>query len=250
MCCFSGNVTFVTGTRIFARMTESGRQGLVYQMQFGAKEDLAIILPLPVALGADEKALQFIDLSGYPDFFKDLRKGFPADPRPRAIGGPVAAAAGGTLEVVKVGSYDASFVPAIKNFERLDARFRLPADTWNAIPLYADYGFAVFKLRAGNHEVHPMAFTFPTRQAQQLFFPTVHIHDGKVHAEEEFHHALYCQVNQLGALPLRIWQESADPAARFTKPDAAAKLIDPNGHVYRRRLVGKLKNEDIILATA
>lgn len=248
MCCFSGNVTFVTGTRIFARMIEASRQGLVYQMQFGAKEDLAIILPLPVTIGADEKAVQFIDLSGYPEFFKHLRAGFPPEPQLRALaaGGPAKAA----LEVKQVGSYDASFVPTVKDFERLDPRFRLPAETWNALPLYADYGFAVFKLRAGDHEVHPMAFTFPTRQPQQLFFPTVHIHDGKVHPEEEFNHALYCQVKQLGALPLRGWQESADPAARFIKPEAAARLIDPDGHVYRRRLTGKLKNEDIILATA
>lgn len=248
MCCFSGNVIHVTGTRIFARMTESGRQGLVYQMQFGAKEDLAIILPLPVTVGADEKALHFIDLSGYPDFFKHLRAGFPPEPQLRAFAAGGAAQA--ALEVKQVGSYDASFVPTVKDFERLDPRFRLPADTWNALPLYADYGFAVFKLRAGDHEVHPMAFTFPTRQPQQLFFPTVHIHDGKVHPEEDFDHALYCQVQQLGALPLRGWQESADPASRFTKPQAAAKLIEPDGHVFRRRLVGKLKNEDIILATA
>ena len=249
MCCFSGNVTFVSGTRIFARMIESGRQGLVYQMQFGAKEDLAIILPLPVAKGSDEKALNFIDLSGYPDFFKHLRAGFPREPVPRAFaagdGSKVAA-----LEVKRVGSYDASFVPAIKDFERLDPRFRLPGETWNALPTYADYGFAVFKLRPGNHEVHPMAFTFPTRHPQQLFFPTVHIHDGKVHPEEDFDHALYCQVQQLGALSLHAWQESADPAARFTRTEAAAKLIDPAAHVYRRRLRGGLRNEDIILATA
>jgi len=246
MCCFSGNVTFVASTRIFARMTEAGRQGLVYQMQFGAKEDLAIILPLPVAKEADEKALHFIDLSAYPDFFKHLRAGFPADPKPRAF----AAAAGDTLEVKRVGSYDASFVPAVKDFERLDPRFRLPAETWKAIPLYADYGFAVFKLRSGTHEVHPMALTFPTRQPEQLFFPTVHIHDGKVHPEEHFDHALYCQVQRLGAGPLQGWQESADPASRFTKPGSAAKLIDPDEHVYRRRMVGEMKNEDIILATA
>ena len=61
MCCFSGPVTFVRGTRIFARITEPGRQAIVYQMEFGAKQDLAMILPLPVAAGSDEKALKFID---------------------------------------------------------------------------------------------------------------------------------------------------------------------------------------------
>ena len=37
-----------------------------------------------------------------------------------------------------------------------------------------------------------MAFDFP-RAAKKLFFPTVHIHDGKVHDKADFDHALYCQ---------------------------------------------------------
>ena len=36
MCCFTGNVTFVQNTRIFARMIDAGRPGLVYQMSVGA----------------------------------------------------------------------------------------------------------------------------------------------------------------------------------------------------------------------
>ena len=248
MCCFSGNVTFVRGTRIFARITDAGHQAIVYQMEFGAKQDLAMILPLPVAKGADEKAVNFIDLSGYPGFFDDLRSGFPV---PRALDRDVVPAqAGGLLEVKQVGAFEASFVPAVKDFERLDPRFRLPADTWKSLPQYADHGFAVFKLRAGEHEVHPMAFTFPTRHPEHLFFPTVHIHDGKVHAEEDFDHALYCQVAETGLFAMTRWEESERLAGSFTKPEKAERLIDADGHVYRRRLVGRMKNEDVILATA
>jgi hypothetical protein len=248
MCCFSGNVTFVRGTRIFARITGAGRQAIVYQMEFGAKADLAMILPLPVAKGADEKAVTFIDLSGYPKFFDDLNSGFPV---PESLGrSPVPAAAGKMLEVKQVGAYEASFVPAVKDFERLAPRFRLPADAWKSLPQYADHGFAVFKLRAGDHEVHPMAFTFPTRHPEHLFFPTVHIHDGKVHPEEEFDHALYCQVARLGLFAMTRWQESERLAGSFTKPEKAQQLIAADGHVYRRKLVGKMKNEDLILGTA
>ncbi|MCW1922216.1 hypothetical protein OKA05_06605 [Luteolibacter arcticus] len=251
MCCFSGNVTFVRGTRIFSRITEGGRQAVVYQMEFGAKQELAMILPLPVAKGADEKAVKFIDLSGYKDLFRDLRSGFPF---PRAVSRgrdePLAAAAGGLLEVKQVGAYEASFVPTVKDFTRLDPRFRLPAETWQALPAYADHGFAVFKLRAGEQEVHPMAFTFPTRHPETLFFPTVHIHDGKVHPEEDFDHDLYCQVARTGLFAMTRWQESERLASAFTKPENAEQLIVGDAHVYRRSLVGKMKNEDIILATA
>ena len=250
MCCFSGNVTFVRGTRIFARITEVGRQAIVYQMEFGAKQDLAMILPLPVAKGADEKAVKFIDLSGYPAFFDDLNSGFPV-PRSRDnLSNPAPEAAGGVLTVEKVGSYEASFVPAVKDFGRLDPRFRLPADAWKALPQYADHGFAVFKLKPGEQKVHPMAFTFPTRHPEQLFFPTVHIHDGKVHPQEDFDHALYCQVARTGLFGMLRWQESERLASSFMKPDKAQQLIVADAHVYRRSLVGKMKNEDIILSAA
>jgi hypothetical protein len=94
-----------------------------------------------------------------------------------------------------------------------------------------------------------MAFTFPTRHPDTLFFPTVHIHDGKVHAEEDFDHELYCQVPRTGLPQMVPWQESERLALTFSKPGKAAQLIIPNPHVYRRALVGKLKNEDIKLAT-
>lgn len=251
MCCFSGNVTFVRGTRIFARITDIGRQAIVYQMEFGAKQDVAMILPLPVAKDADEKTVKFIDLSGYENFFQDLRSGFPFPKGPgRGGSASLAIPASPFLEVKKVGAYDASFVPTVKDFERLDPRFRLPAETWSALPVYADHGFAVFKLRVGEKHVHPMAFTFPTRRPETLFFPTVHIHDGKVHAEEDFDHQLYCQVAQTGLFAMTQWQESERLAAAFTKPEKSEQLIVGDAHVYRRALLGKLKNEDVILAAA
>jgi hypothetical protein len=95
-----------------------------------------------------------------------------------------------------------------------------------------------------------MAFTFPTRHPDHLFFPTVHIHDGQVHPEEDFDHALYCQVGRTGLFSMMRWNESEGLASSFTKPDKAKQLIAPDAHVYRRSLVGKMKNEDIILGAA
>ncbi len=68
------------------------------------------------------------------------------------------------LEVKKVGKFDASFVPAIKDFSRMDERFRLPMGVWDKLPMYKEYGFAVFQLmkeEKGAQKVHPMAFEFP-----------------------------------------------------------------------------------------
>lgn len=250
MCCFSLPVNMVRATRIFARMSEPSRQALAYQMEFSSKEDMAMILPLPVAPGTAEDALKFINLEDYADFFDDLRSGFP---RPKALGRAAVASnalESGTLKVEKVGSFEASFVPTAADFDRLDPRFSIRKEIWDKIPLYADYGFAVFKLRKGKHEAHPMAFTFPTRHADKLFFPTVHIHDGEVHEKEDFDHELYCQVNRTGLFALTRWEESPSPAGSFTTPEKSKQLLIKDKHVYRREMRGQLDNEDVLLGTA
>src|SRR5262245_21623687 len=181
MCCFSGRVEHVADTSIFARSVDNGRQILVYSMTISTRSDVAMILPLPVPPGSPEDAVRFISLKEYPDFFKDMKKGFP-EPVSRGfmtLSAPERSAPAQKLEVVQVGEFEASFVPTVKDFSRLDERFRLPDQTWEKLPAYKDYGFAVFKLKPTAREVHPMAFEFPRANPKQLFFPTVHIHDGK-----------------------------------------------------------------------
>jgi hypothetical protein len=57
MCCFSKPMTSVSATSIFAREAPGGGQYLAYSMTVAATEDLAMILPLPVPLGAREGAV-------------------------------------------------------------------------------------------------------------------------------------------------------------------------------------------------
>lgn len=248
MCCFSGPVHDVTKTRIFARLIEPKRQALAYQMSLDTPADVAMILPIPVIPGSGEKAVQFIDLSGYEYFFSDLAKGFPTRSDSKwDYAAPLAAA--GSLQVHSVGSFEASFVPTIKDFARLDKRFRLPDGTWDKLSQYANYGFAVFKLKKGNSKIHPMAFSFPSSLASksQLFFPTVHIHDGKVHEKEKFDHILYAQTWPKAGLSSRQgWRESPALAASFTKPEKSKGLLWKAGHVYQRKLSGMLPNQDAI----
>src|SRR5437870_1571950 len=84
MCIFSGPVSYVGGTRIFAR-SERGRQFLVYSMQYGAASDVAMVLPLPVPPRLAEDAVSFVNLERYPGFFMDMVKGFDYS-RPRTLG--------------------------------------------------------------------------------------------------------------------------------------------------------------------
>lgn len=243
MCCFSRPVSSVNATNIFARSGNEGRQFLAYSMTIVAKEELAMILPIPVAKLAREDAVRFINLEQYLTFFDNLWRGF----NPNRSRGRSTKAAGSPLKVVEVGDFEASFVPRIRDFGRLDARFRLPTEVWSQLPHYRDYGFVVFKLRklqAGTQRrFHPMAFDFPRADPQRLFFPTVHIHDGKVHATARFDHELYCQRSggeRLGP----VWQESAQPAGLFTQVGKAKGLLDPEEHVHQRILRGVLRNQD------
>ena len=167
-----------------------------------------MILPLPVIPGRGEHALTFINLSGYEDFFKDLSEACePEFIEPVLFDDDLELeldVAPGTIQVLtvhEVGDFEASYVPTMADFSRLDSRFRLPDEIWQKMPDYSDYGFAVFQLKLTLAEdfsetentVHPMAFEFPTRDSDHLYFPTVHVHDGDYHENAGFYHTFYCQ---------------------------------------------------------
>jgi hypothetical protein len=276
MCIFSQSVHDVSGTDIFARGT-NGQQFLVYSMSYTAAADLAMVLPLPVPPGPPEDAVRFIDLTGYPDFFGDLRRGFwrsgVAVGLPSSMAPPMAKP---MLRVHAVGAFEASFVPTLADFDRLDPRFRLPARVWDQLPAYRDYGFAVFKLRVGGaprvggflrrllggrqdpgvaapagepepRRVHPMAFEFPRRSPGLLYFPTVHVHDGEVHQVARFDHVLYCQADAEAKEYLGGWERSRQPAAAFVDVARAEGVVAPDRHCWRLPLAGLRRNQDTLV---
>lgn len=238
MCMFSAPVDSVSQTKIFARRSNR-RQWLVYSTNLGSSQDVAMILPIPVERGAGENAVTFIDMSDYTNFFDDLEKGFP---RAKSLVDEVGADLSfsfSMLAVHDVGAFEASFVPTLADFERLDPRFRLPDRVWERLPQYRDFGFAVFKLRAGSAEIHPMAFSYPT-SVEDLFFPTVHVHDGEVHELEQFDHTLYGQDETRD--DLSGTEKSALPAVSFMRPHPA---LAGDRRVHRVSLVGVFDNADV-----
>jgi hypothetical protein len=245
MCCFSGKVQAVADTNIFARAAKDGRQFLVYSMRLDTKADVAMILPIPVPKASKEDAVRFINLEKYADFFADLHKGFQASGG-LSLSKDAPRAAPGGLKVVEVGSFIASFVPTQADFARLDAKFRLAPGTWDKLPQYKDWGFAVFQLKKGEQKVHPMAFEFPRAAPKRLFFPTVHIHDGTVHDRAKFDHMLFAQFTNGEMIP--DWEESPQPAEMFMgKLDKAAGVVAAKEHVYRKIMQGTFKNTDVVV---
>ncbi len=150
------------------------------------------------------------------------------------------------LPVISMGNFDASFVPTVNDFGKLDPRFRLPHGTWDKLPQYRNYGFTVFKLKSGVHTVHPMAFSFPSADSKKLFFPTVHIHDGLVHAKADFDHMLYCQrlPHDTFSSAQRGWQESPLLAGSHIDSNRSKGLIHLDAHIYRTSMYGNLPNSD------
>src|SRR5262245_29386657 len=246
----------VADTRIFARL-DGAVQGLAYSMRLSTRADIAMILPLPVAHGAGDDALSFVDLSGYPRLFDDLGALFPrlevGAAKSRGLFSFGARQA--PLKVHEVGAFDASFVPSLAAFDRLDPRFRLPSRIWDALPRYRDFGFAVFKLRRGSRRrIHPMAFRFPTRDPSSIFFPTVHVHDGEVHPRASFDHYLYYQLERDAAAPTPSvqyhWRSGAtltseQPAEASVDIQGAKGLVRAGARVMRRGLWGEQPNEDV-----
>lgn len=274
MCMFSQAVSKVAGTSIFARVVGGAppRQILVYAMEFSAAGDLAMVLPLPTPVGSPEDAVDFVSLEEYPEFFTDMASGFPSG-QSRSLGPDTnAAQAGSTLEVHEVGAFEASFVPGRADFSRLDARFRLPDTVWDGLPIPADYGYAVFKLKAGqDQKVHPMALSFPTRNHNHIFFPTIHVHGGDAFERRAvFDHALYFQGADIMRLPLacdagtgrfgrlagkvlgvaggaKAPETSPGKASDFMKTDPERGLVDPDMKVHRFTLRERLPNLDAML---
>lgn len=257
MCCFSGPVQSVTSTRIFSRLTGDGGQFIAYQMKFRSKDPNAMILPLPTVAGGGDDSVRFVDLSGYDRFFADLNRGFLSPPAPKSpplSRSPTEGIREPQLEVHRVGSFDASFVPTMGDFDRLDPRFVISKQVWAKLPQYKDWGFAVFQLHDLSGEPHPMAFEFRTRLPDTVFFPTVHIHDGTVHPTEDFHHTLYAQHAALDEIvgepswrpdPITQMVRSTKLAGQFVKIDKTKGLVDSNLLVHRRKMRGRHPNQDV-----
>jgi len=242
----------------------------------------AMILPLPIVPGSAEDALNFIDLSGYPAFFADLHFACSSDTVFETFADANLSAADDAppLVVHDVGDFEALTVPAMDDFHRLDAHFRLPDEVWKTMP---DDGFAVFQLKftlsdeqgETTNTVDLMAFEFPTRDDHQLFYPTVHVHDGDYHNEAGSLHTFYCQRENALAefLYRRDRLEGVEPtpmahinvqsdsvfevewflssrecrASDVLKIDQCQGMVDPNKCLYGMNLYGNFPNRDISL---
>jgi hypothetical protein len=153
------------------------------------------------------------------------------------------------LRVHEVGEYEASYVPSVADLLRLDPRFRLPASAWETLPDYHDFGFAVFQLRPGRgtQRVHPIAYRYPAGRPEELFFPTVHVHDGG-HAEPEaaFDHDLYAQESRTTPERGTAWEVGRRLPCQVMDVGRSQGLVAPDVPLRRASLHGDYPNADVV----
>lgn len=252
MCCFSKPVRAVSKTNILAVGYVDGRQWTTYSMRVRADEELAMVLPLPVAPATID--IEFVSMEAFPRFFDDLAGLFPV-PKPVVTGieiwGGRPTLRSARLPVVEVGDFEASFVPCLRDFDRLDPRFVVPTEVWAQRPEYEDYGFAVFRIdprlhaNASIRRFHPMSFIFPRRDRDTLFFPTVHVHDGVMRNLARFDHELYAQVE---SDTLEGWTRSKTIVDFTSLPRKLRARFDSSKHLFKKSLHGRLPNEDTLVS--
>lgn len=210
----------------------------------------AMILPVPGS------HVEFVNLEGYPNFFKDMDKLFP-QMQTKSVFRGISRSLGATLEIVEVGNYIASFVPTMDDWDRIDPVFRLNNNCWAELPDYSDFGFVVFQLKTETELVstkfHPMAYTYSSGvdETKSLFFPTTHVHDGKVELQSNYDHKLYFQISDnFHEIPkgggLRWEISEIMPSGRMDIPETKG-LVSPAFPICRCEVKGKRNNADYIV---
>jgi hypothetical protein len=181
----------IKSTNIFATR-HAGKQVLVYEAAITTAESNAMVLPIPVLTASTP--VELLDLSAFPHLFYQLDLYYDGPPAssfgPQPFGRPPQ-----MLEVFTVGAFRASIVPSVADFGRLDASLRLqPSLQCLLADRYGDYAFVVYQIGPGKHQLHPFGVAFESRWPTNLFFPTLHVHDGS-HAppEANFAHRFFAQ---------------------------------------------------------
>jgi hypothetical protein len=180
MCIINNEVNSVSKTKIYASLNnDRSRQITVYSNKVDTSYDNnAMILPLVYP-----ETVEFHDLSGYANFFDECSKCFEVkDPTFGIYSSTNSLSLNKCLKIHNVGSYLASIANNIDDIKRINPKYFVISDgAYDVLKKNyknKNYGFIICKLKPGNHEYHPFAYSHKAI-ADKLFIPTRHYHDGE-----------------------------------------------------------------------
>ena len=223
MCILSDEVRTVAKTQIYiSASSDNQRQLTVYANQVDSVNKWnSMILPVPFP-----SSIEFVNIEKYANFFTDLNNCFSDMNRLYASANLTRSAPSNfsrTLEIFEVGSYEASIVPTIADFQYVDPSFQLHTNIQLLTMLKQYYtenfGFIVCRLKQGMHTYHPFAYTHKLYKPNVLFTPTRHYH---VHGKDTVHtdtadwdHEIYSPSTDLSKDPGYVFTNSSSVKWNF-----------------------------------
>lgn len=175
MCIITSTVDSISKTKIYVSADETNRRQItIYSNEVGTQVENAMILPVP-----HPTTVKFLNFNHYKDVFGDLRSCF--SNRYLYSRASLSHTRGvDTLPVYSVGSYNASIVETLNDFERLDTvTFDLAYGLLEFLERKyrsTGFGFIVCQLKPANRTYHPFAYTHHQHPNGRLFVPTMHYH--------------------------------------------------------------------------
>eukprot|EP01112_Ceratiomyxa_fruticulosa_P001460 TRINITY_DN1159_c0_g1_i4.p1 TRINITY_DN1159_c0_g1~~TRINITY_DN1159_c0_g1_i4.p1 ORF type:complete len:297 (+),score=77.28 TRINITY_DN1159_c0_g1_i4:678-1568(+) len=191
MCIFTGKVR-VSATNILVSITKDGEnQFTVYSNEVHlSKEPVAMILPFPNT--SSNPACEMVDLSAFPDFFKNVDMMFPKLTKTKSRAKLATKEKGKQkLEVKRCGSYSYSVVPSVTEFDDLEQDvFNIEEDLIKMLTenYKENFGFLVCIIDKSD-KYSPIAYFHPILD-NKLFVPTRHEH-GNGEKRPKWDHSIY-----------------------------------------------------------
>lgn len=249
MGIFSTPVRVASTFNLFARAS-ADLQLLACNFRYEADTPFALFLPLPTPPETPASAVRFINLSGYDEFFSDMRRGFPdltRDTGKQSFTDRLLEKVRDWLDLDTT-QIEFAFFPNRTVLADMREHWPVSDAVWMALDPYAECGLVGLKLEAGANRLPPVAFEFPRRNPDELTFPTAH--NLPQASAAMLRHALYAQTSKR-SLQWRISISAEDErplrAREFVKTDRTLGLIDPDQPIVSRRLVGTANNVDVRL---
>jgi hypothetical protein len=184
MCIISGPVLSVNSTKLLGLPSRNGKRQLtVYRNSVATPNSNVMCLPVP-----NPNSVRFERVPK--DIFDQCKNSFDhiiknsfslstTRSTKRSINR-------GTLPVLSHGSYDVVLVPSMDDIYRIPSHFTaLSPDVIEFLNASypTNFGLVLCKLKAGNADYEPFAYSHDIQDNKQIFFPTKHYH---VHNETNY----------------------------------------------------------------